>query len=68
MGITITGTSVNHARSIAPAIIQAISGKTEAIKQIWIFIVGPLCGGALAAFAYEAFYGFAKDEKTNKEE
>lgn len=68
MGITITGTSVNPARSIAPAIIQAISGKTEAIKQIWIFIVGPLCGGALAAFAYEAFYGLAKEEKTNKEE
>ena len=47
-GIPLTGASVNPARSLGPAII--VGG--EAIKQIWLFIVAPLVGGALAAFAY----------------
>ena len=45
IGISITGTSVNPARSLAPALIQ---GGT-ALCQVWVFIVGPLLGGALAA-------------------
>ena len=40
-----TGTSVNPARSIAPAVFQ---GGT-ALTNLWIFIVGPLVGGACAA-------------------
>ena len=40
-----TGTSVNPARSLAPAIFQ---GGT-ALANLWIFIVGPFVGGALAA-------------------
>ena len=43
--IRYTGTSVNPARSIAPAIFQ---GGT-ALANLWIFIVGPLVGGACAA-------------------
>ena len=43
--IRYTGTSVNPARSIAPAVFQ---GGT-ALSNLWIFIVGPLLGGALAA-------------------
>ena len=43
--IRYTGTSVNPARSIAPAIFQ---GGT-ALANLWIFIVGPFIGGALAA-------------------
>ena len=43
--IRYTGTSVNPARSIAPAIFQ---GGT-ALANLWIFIVGPFVGGALAA-------------------
>ena len=39
------GTSVNPARSIGPALIQGGS----AICHLWIFIVGPLIGGVLAA-------------------
>lgn len=43
--IPITGTSVNPARSIGPAIFE---GGT-ALAQLWVFIVAPLIGGALAA-------------------
>ncbi len=43
--IRYTGTSVNPARSIAPAIFQ---GGT-ALANLWVFIVGPFVGGALAA-------------------
>ena len=47
--IPITGTSVNPARSISPAVFDLIGGSSTAISQLWIFIVGPLVGGALAA-------------------
>jgi len=43
--IRYTGTSVNPARSIAPAFFE---GGT-ALANLWIFIVGPLLGGACAA-------------------
>ena len=43
--IRYTGTSVNPARSIGPALFQ---GGT-ALSHLWIFIAGPLAGGALAA-------------------
>ncbi len=49
IGIPLTGTSVNPARSLAPAIF--LMG--DAIKQVWVFIVAPLIGGALAAYLYE---------------
>ena len=48
VGIPLTGTSVNPARSIGPALFEG----GEALKQLWLFIVAPLLGGALAAFAY----------------
>ena len=47
LGIGLTGTSVNPARSIGPAIAAAISGNPEPISCIWIFIVGPLVGLSL---------------------
>ena len=49
IGIPLTGTSVNPARSLAPAIF--LGG--EAIKQIWVFIIFPLVGGALAAITFK---------------
>jgi aquaporin Z len=45
VGISITGTSVNPARSLGPALI--VGGL--ALHQVWLFIVAPLVGGALAA-------------------
>lgn len=53
LGIGLTGTSVNPARSIGPAIAAAISGNPEPISCIWIFIVGPLVGAAIAALVYK---------------
>ena len=49
MGIPLTGTSVNPARSLAPAIF--LGG--EALSQVWVFIVAPFIGSALAAVAYK---------------
>ncbi len=49
IGIPLTGTSVNPARSLAPAIF--LGG--EALKQVWVFIVAPFIGSAIAAFTYK---------------
>ena len=49
MGIPLTGTSVNPARSLAPAIF--LGG--EALKQVWVFIVAPFIGSAIAAFTFK---------------
>ena len=54
LGIGLTGTSVNPARSIGPAIIAAVSGNPEPLSCLWVFIVAPMVGGALAAFAHKA--------------
>ncbi len=54
LGIGLTGTSVNPARSFGPAIVAATSGNTDPIASLWVFIVGPLIGAALAAFVYKA--------------
>ena len=50
VGIHFTGTSVNPARSIGPALFEG--GK--ALADLWVFIVGPLVGGGLAAFIWKA--------------
>lgn len=47
LGINLTGTSVNPARSLAPALWLGVS--SEAFKQVWVFIVGPFVGAAFAA-------------------
>ncbi len=52
LGIGLTGTSVNPARSFGPAVIAAINGNAAPIASLWVFIAGPLIGAALAAFAY----------------
>ncbi|MBR2753860.1 aquaporin [Candidatus Saccharibacteria bacterium] len=52
LGIGLTGTSVNPARSLGPAIAAAIAGNSTAIGVVWVFIVGPLLGGAMAACVY----------------
>ena len=49
LGINLTGTSVNPARSLAPAIFL---GGT-ALKQVWVFIVAPFVGSVLAALTYK---------------
>lgn len=53
VGIGLTGTSVNPARSIAPAVFAAANGNAEPLSQLWVFILAPLVGGALAACCYK---------------
>lgn len=48
IGIPLTGTSVNPARSLGPALVV----QSSALSQVWLFIVAPLVGGALAAVLY----------------
>ena len=48
MGIPLTGTSVNPARSLSPAIF--LGGR--ALSQVWVFIVAPFVGSALATYTY----------------
>lgn len=50
VGIHWTGTSVNPARSIGPALFEG----GQALSDLWVFIVAPLVGGALAAGLWKA--------------
>ncbi|HBB72722.1 MAG TPA: aquaporin [Ruminococcus sp.] len=49
LGIGLTGTSVNPARSIGPAVAAALNHNIEPLKSLWVFIVGPMAGAAIAA-------------------
>ena len=53
LGIGLTGTSVNPARSIGPAIVAAITGNTAPLGSLWVFVAGPLIGAGLAAYCYK---------------
>ena len=52
MGIPLTGTSVNPARSFGPALFL---GGTP-LSQVWLFIAAPLVGGALAALVWNGLH------------
>jgi aquaporin Z len=54
VGIPITGTSVNPARSLGPAIV---AGGT-ALAQLWVFLIAPVIGALIAAVVWE--YVFEK--------
>ena len=53
LGIGLTGTSVNPARSLGPAIFAG----GDALSSLWVFIVGPFVGAALAAVIYKLLEG-----------
>ena len=52
VGIPITGTSVNPARSIGPAVFA----RSDALSQLWLFIIAPILGGIIAAGIWKLFY------------
>ena len=52
-GIHFTGTSVNPARSFGPAFMKLLAGDGSAFSVVWVFIVAPLIGGALAALVWK---------------
>lgn len=53
VGIGLTGTSVNPARSFGPAFCAMCGGNFAPIAGLWAFILGPCIGAAIAAFAYK---------------
>ena len=65
-GGSLTGGSMNPARSLGPALIM---GGT-ALKQVWLFIVAPLLGGAAGAYLFKIFNCECKKEekKTEKDQ
>ena len=64
LGISFTGTSVNPARSIGPALFAG----GAALSNLWVFIVAPIAGGALAALVYKAIAKANADEKSEETE
>ena len=63
IGIPLTGTSVNPARSIGPALFTG----GEALSQVWVFIVAPLIGAAIAAGLYKLLYSDKKEKECENE-
>ena len=51
VGIPLDGTSVNPARSLGPALFAG----THALSHVWLFLLAPLIGGAIAAFIAGSF-------------
>ena len=58
IGIPLTGTSVNPARALGPAVV--VGG--TALSQVWLFIVAPLAGAVIAALIHMLLADLSKDE------
>ncbi|WP_296887254.1 MIP family channel protein [uncultured Methanobrevibacter sp.] len=52
LGIPLTGTSVNPARSLGPALFMG----GVALQQVWVFIVAPIVGAIIAGLAHKGLY------------
>lgn len=52
IGIPLTGTSVNPARSLAPAVFAG----GQALSQVWVFVAAPFAGAILAALVFRLFF------------
>jgi aquaporin Z len=60
LGINVTGTSVNPARSLGPALVGAGSNP-HALAQVWLFIVAPLIGAGVAGYLFKSGILAAED-------
>ncbi len=58
LGVPFTGTSVNPARSFGPALLAG----GEALGQVWVFLLAPLVGAAIAALVYKFLTSGAKEK------
>jgi len=58
IGIRITGTSVNPARSFGPALFV----RGDAISQVWLFLIAPVLGAILAALVWKLFFDTGSEE------
>src|SRR4030088_583022 len=50
----ITGAALNPAREFGPNLVQTLIGGTAKWDEFWVYVVGPIGGGLLGSFAYEA--------------
>ena len=57
LGIGLTGTSVNPARSFGPALVAMMQGNAAPMGVLWVFIVGPFAGAIVAALVYKFLEG-----------
>lgn len=55
-GFGFTGGSLNPWRSLSPAICEAFSGQLEALKESFVFILGPCFGASIAAITYSSLF------------
>jgi aquaporin Z len=53
VGINVTGVSVNPARSLGPALVGAATNPA-ALGQVWLFIIAPFIGAAIAGYLFKA--------------
>ncbi|HEX2448835.1 MAG TPA: aquaporin [Methyloceanibacter sp.] len=53
LGINVTGTSVNPARSLGPALVGAATNPA-ALAQVWLFILAPLIGAGIAGYLFKS--------------
>ena len=60
VGGPLTGSSLNFARSLGPAIAAAAVGDFEPLAKLWIYAVGPIIGGILGTVIYEYIFKPAK--------
>ena len=60
-----TGTSVNPARSFGPAVFAIVNGRLAPITDLWLFIVIPL-GGAALAWLFHRWITAVRENKSNK--
>jgi glycerol uptake facilitator protein len=49
----VTGGSINPARAFGPMLAQTVLGGPNFLGQFWVYLIAPLAGGIVAAFAYE---------------
>jgi aquaporin Z len=64
VGINVTGTSVNPARSLATAVSDLIyNGSWTSLSQVWMFIVAPLVGAVLAVVIFKCLHKDKKQEE-----
>jgi aquaporin Z len=61
-GLKITGTSLNPARSFGPALVGA-GTNPAALGQVWLFLVAPMIGGAIAGFLFRSGGVLAADDE-----
>ncbi len=67
-GIPFTGTSVNPARSLAPAVFAYLfNNNSEPLNELWVYICGPFLGAIIAAFLYWLIT-FTRNKEEKKEE